>query len=390
MTSTPHSATAPANADHRSVTASIPFLRLLPLAAVALLSGLGATAWIARAGEVSLIGFLRAEQSVVYASHSGRMASVQARTGETVKPKQSLLQLSDPVLDHEIAAKSREVAALQATLDQCRALAEVQLSLEWKSLDEELLRTRLESAKYLREHFAANFEHVTWRNIGKEAHTGRWLAASPDFLNQPERLFDTVVNNPVMIPEDTRLGAVMRQELARNSSEVHKAQSELCDHHISDLQKLRQSQHLPEMIRKAAGVDVAEAKLADATAQLDVLNQQLAALSVMSPGHGVVGAYSKQVADPISAGEALVTIHDRDRPFVEVDVPSRQISKLQIGQTIRLDFAGEDRTGRVESISPQAHHRDLHADSWIAVRIRPAGKLWPNLAINSSVAVRLK
>lgn len=388
MTETPLSATAPAIAEDRSVTSSISIVRLLPLAALALLSGLGATAWIARAGELSLIGFLRAEQSVVYAPHAGRVAAVQARTGETVKPKQSLMQLSDAGLDHEIAVKVREVASLQAVLDQCRAQAEVQLSLERKSLDDGLLRTRLESAKYLRDHFAANFEQVTWRNIGKESHTGRWLAASPDFLNQPERLFDTVVNNPVAIPEEMRLSAIMRQELARNSAEVNKAQSELCDHHISELQKLRQN--LPDMIRKAAGVDVAEAKLAAAAEQLDTLNHQKAALSVMSPGHGVVGAYSKQVADPISAGEALVTIHDRERPFVDVDVPSRKISKLQVGQTIRLDFAGEDRTGRVESISPQAHHRNVDSDSWVAVRIRPAGKLWPNLAINSAVAVRLK
>ncbi len=388
MNSTPHSATAPAIADHRSVTSGISILRLLPLAALALLSGLGATAWISRAGEVSLTGFLRAEQSVVYSPHAGRLAAVKTRTGETVKPKQLLLQLSDMALDYEIAVKTREVASLQAVLDQCRAKAEVQLTLEQKEVDEGLLHTRLESARYLREHFAANFEQVTWRSISKESHTGRWLAASPDFLNQPERLFDTITNTPVAVPEAMRLGAGMRQELARNSAEVNKAQAELCDHHIAELQKLRQS--LPDMIRKAAGVDVAEAKLAEATEQLDALNHQKAGLSVVSPGHGLVGAYAKQVADPITAGETLVTIYDFERPFVDVDVPSRKINKLQVGQTIRLDFAGEDRKGRVESISPQAHHRDGDADSYIAVRLRPAGKLWPNLAINSAVAVRLK
>jgi multidrug efflux pump subunit AcrA (membrane-fusion protein) len=388
MNSTPHSATVPATAEDRPVTSSISIVRLLPLAALALLSGLGATAWIARAGEVSLIGFLGAEQSVVYAPCAGRMAAIQARTGESVKPKQSLLQLSDAALDQEIAVKVREVASLQAVLDQCRAQAEVQLSLERKSLDEGLLRTRLESAKYLRDHYAANFEHVTWRNIGKESHTGRWLAASPDFLSQPERLFDTIVSAPVIAPEEMRLSVIMRQELARNSAEATKAQSELCDHHISELQKLRQD--LPDMIRKAAGVDVAEANLTAATEQLAALNQQKASLLVVSPGYGVVGLYSKQSADPVLAGESLVTIHDRERPFVDVEVPSRQINKLQIGQTIRLDFAGEDHTGRVESISPQAQHRDVNSDSWVAVRIRPAGKLWPNLAINSAVSVRLK
>ena len=113
-------------------------------------------------------------------------------------------------------------------------------------------------------------------------------------------------------------------------------------------------------------------------------------MSVTSPGHGIVGAYSKHVADPVGVGEALVTIHDRERPFVEVDVPSREVIKLQVGQSLHLDFAGEDRTGRVEFICPQAHNRNDYADSWITVRVRPAGKLWPDVAIGSAVSVRMR
>ena len=389
MTSSPLPAdTAPATSDNGSVSSGLSILRLLPLAAVALLSGLGATVWMARAGEVRLIGFLRAEQSVVYAPHAGRVESVQARSGEAVKPRQALIHLTDESLNHEISAKSREVASLQAALEQCRAKAEVQMSLQRKSVDEELLRTRLESAKYLREHYAANFEHVSLRNFAKGSSTTRWLAATPDLLSQPERIFDTIPAEPVVTPDEMRFSAVMRQELARNLSEVNKVQSELCDQHIAKLETLRES--LPEMIRKAAGVDVAEAKLAQANEQLESLNQQKAAMSVTSPGHGIVGTYSKHVADPVGVGEALVTIHDRERPFVEVDVPSREVIKLHVGQTLRLDFAGEDRTGRVEFICPQAHNRSGETDSWITVRVRPAGKLWPEVAIGSAVAVRMK
>ena len=86
----------------------------------------------------------------------------------------------------------------------------------------------------------------------------------------------------------------------------------------------------------------------------------------------------------------LGLIHDRERPFVEVDVPSREVIKLQVGQTLRLDFAGVERTGRVAFICPQAHNRNGDADSWITVRVHPAGKLWPEVAIGSAVAVRMK
>ena len=379
---------APATSETGFTTHGLSVLRLLPLAAIALFAGLGATAWIARAGEVRLIGFLRAEQSVVYAPHSGRVEAVQARSGEAVKPRQALLHLTDESLNYEISAKSREVASLQAALEQCRAKAEVQMSLHRESVDEKLLRTRLESAKHLQEHFAANFEHVTLRSLAKEANTSHLLAATPDFLSHPERLFNSLPAEPVVTPTEMRISAVMRQELARSLAEANKVRSELCDERILELEKLRQS--LPEMIRKAAGVDVAEAKLAQANEQLESLNQQKAAMSVVSPGHGIVGAYSKHAADPVGVGEVLVTIHDRDRPFVEVDVPSREVIKLQVGESLHLDFAGEDRTGRVEFICPQAHNRNGDADSWITVRVRPAGKLWPEVAIGSAVAVRIK
>ena len=367
---------------------TIPVMRLLPLATVALLAGLGAVSWMAQTGEVSLTGFLRAEQSVVYAPRGGRVERVSAKTGDSVKPHQMLLVLADDSLDREIAAKSREVTSLEASLEQRRAQADVQMTLELKSLDDLLHRARIQSAEFLREHYTATFEHVSWRNFAKEASSGRMLAIGPSAMSDPARIFGALASDPLVTPEEVRVRAVMRQEDARNTSEVKKSQVDICDHHIQEMQKLRKD--LPEKIRKAAGVDVAEAKLAQATDQLSSLNQQKGAMTVTAPGHGLVGSYAKQAADPVSAGEALVTVLDRERSYVEVEVPSREVKRLKVGQTARLEFAGEERTGRVESISPQAHRRDQTAESWIAVRIRPAGRLWPEVPIGSAVSVRLK
>jgi multidrug resistance efflux pump len=372
----------------RPATSATSVVRLLPLAAIALLAGLGVVLWLGQAGEVSLTGFLRAEQSFVYAPRAGRVERVAAKTGDSVKPHQILLVLADDSLDREIVARSREVAALEASLDQCRAKADVQMTLELKSLDEMLHRTRLESAEFLREHYSATFQHVTWRNFAKEASAGRMLAIAPNAMSEPDRVFGALVSDPIVTPEVVRAQAVIRQEEARNSSEVKKASADLCDQHIQELKKLRDN--LPEKIRKAAGVGVAEAKLAQTTDQLRSLNQQKSEMTVKASGHGLVGSYVKQPADPVSAGEALVMILDRDQPFVEVDVPSREIKRIKVGQKIRLEFAGEERMGRVEAIAPQAHRRDQTADSWITIRIRPSGKLWPEVPIGSSVSVRLK
>ena len=366
----------------------ISYLRLLPLAAVAFFAGLGVVLWLGHAGEVSLTGFLRAEQSVVYAPRAGRVERVSAKPGDSVKPNQLLVVLADDSLDREIAARSREVASLEASLEQCRAKADVQMTLELKDLDETLHRARLQSAEFLREHYSATFQHITWRNFAKEASSGRMLAIAPTAMSEPDRIFGALASEPVVTPESVRAQAVIRQEDARNTSEVKKASADICDQHIQGLKKLREN--LPEKIRKAAGVGVAEAKLAQTTDQLQSLNKQKSAMTVTASGHGLVGSYVKQPADPVAAGEALVIILDRDRPFVEVDIPSQEVKRIKVGQTVRLEFAGEERAGRVEAIAPQAHRRDQSADSWITVRVRPAGKLWPEVPIGSTVSVRLK
>jgi multidrug resistance efflux pump len=369
-------------------TTGISLQRLLPLAVLALLSGVGATVLVARVGQVHRTGFLRAEQSIVYAPSAGRVVQIEARTGQIVRPQQCLMQLANDSLDQEIATKIREVTSASAELEQCRAQAEVQMSLRLKEVDDDLLRTRLNSANFLRDHFTASFEQVTWGNLLRESQTNRWLAVTSDFFNRPERLFDTMPSDDLVTPNELRMGTIMRHELARNASEVNKAQAELCDHHISELEKLRKA--LPEMIRKAAGVDVAESKMALATEQLQMLNRLKEALTITSQGHGIVGLHSKQVGDPVSAGEALVSIYDRDRTYVEVDVSSQEVAQLAVGQTLRLNFAGEARLGRVESISPQARRDSGTSESWVSVRLRPAGRLWPEAPIGSAVTVDLK
>ncbi len=363
-------------------------MRILPLAILALLAGVGTASWLTHVGELSVIGYLHAEQCVVYAPRAGRVERVAARTGDAVKPHQLLVQLADDSLDREISAQARQVQSLEASLEQCRAKADVQLSLEFKSLSEELHRTRLQSADLLREHYAASLEHASWRSFTKQSNMGRWLPVALASINEPDRVFSSIAPDHVETPEEVRLRAVMCQETARNSAEVKKAQAELCDHHIQEMQELRQN--LPEKIRKAAGVDVAEAHLAQAAEQLNSLNHQKAGMAITARSYGLVGSYSKQAADPVVAGEPLVTVLDRDRPFVEIDVPSREVGRLQLGQTLRLDFAGEERKGRIDAIAPQAQRRENSSESWIAVRIRPAGRLWPNMPVGSAVAVRLK
>lgn len=393
MTEQPHSAPLETDLQATSATkpaglAVVPVTRLIALAGLALMAGMGAVALVAGAGEVELTGFLRAEQSLIYAPRSGHIQRLAVRSGDIVKPKQLLIELADESLDREIATKSREVKSYEASLEQCRAKADVQLSLQLKEVSDDLHRTRLQSAEYLRQHYASSFEQATWKNFSKEIQTGRWLAVGPDVLNNPDRFFSSLVTEPVVTPEEVRVRAIMRQEEAKNSAEVKKAQAELCDLHITELQKVRDG--LPEKIRKAAGVDVAETRLTQAAEQLDALNQQKRQMTIAAATHGIIGSVAKQSTDPVDCGETLLTLFDRDRLFVEVDVPSKKIGKLSIGQVLSIEFADEVFSGRIATIEPQARHVEGTKDSTVRVRITPAGREWTLIPIGTAVSVRMK
>ena len=118
MTETPHPAVhridPPAGTPclaPEQVHPTLSLARILPLAFLALLAGTGTATWLNHAGELSVIGYLRAEQCVVYAPRAGRVERVVARTGAAVKPHQLLLQLADDSLDREIAAQARQPKA---------------------------------------------------------------------------------------------------------------------------------------------------------------------------------------------------------------------------------------------------------------------------------------
>ena len=369
-------------------SSNMPLLRQVGMAGLALVSGLAVVSWLAQLGQVNLTGYLKAEQNVVYAPGGGRVLRLNAKSGEAVKPRQPLMQLVDDKLEREIAAASLEMRSLEAGLEQCRAKADVQISQQVESLDDKIHKTSLETAKYRRDQFSADFEHSILRDYARNSTSNPWQVAGPAMLDHPQRLFGAVGPEPVIIPDDSKVRAIMKREDAKNAAEVAKACAETCENHIQGLQRLREA--LPDKIRKAAGVDVAEGRMALAAQQLTALQVQKAELTIASQGHGIVGEFRKQPVDPVIAGEPLVIVLDRERPFIEVDVPSRRINKIKVGQPLRLEFSDESFTGRIESISPQAHRRDGSEDTWIPVRIGPAGKLWPEMPIGSAVSVRLK
>lgn len=331
-------------------------------------------------GAVRYAGRLRAESATLTAAHAGRIEQWLVAPGDEAAYRQPLLVLADDGLAERVARQRLEHAALLAEWKQAQARAEVDLAWRLKELESEILATQLRTADFLKEQFNQQMEGVAWREfVGPCGEGGDEPAASRGAF-QP-------VFYEVGTPDEARVRALLRQEAALNAAETFAAQIKLCEQRLAELAQLKRD--LPEHVRRAAGVDVAELRLKRCEAELQALQDQQARLSLDSPAGGIVGEFQKRAGEEVAAGDPIVVILDHDRRYITVDVPSREVPALAVGTRVALFFpGGHERAGRVKQVAPHTTAEDASgSDALVRVRIEPAGKLWPTAPIGSAVEV---
>ena len=359
--------------------------RTLVFIAVALACSFCLTGWLDVAGTQALTGHLRAESTFVAANHAARIHKLLAETDETLPADQPLVQLTHDQLEADLAQATRDVETLTADLERLRAKAKVELDWRIKELEAEEFKTRLHAATLLKEQYAYRLEEVAWQDFVKD-----FDAALRD--ESPEDFFKSLIYQSRMTGDEARIRAILRQEAAQNSAEVNAAQIELCDQRLHELADVKAE--LPQTIRRAVGMDVAETLLAQAKHILKQLEQRKPTLTLDTPAYGTVGVFRKKVGDRVNAGEPIVELLDQDRRYVIVLVPTRLVTHFEAGADVRLLFpGGKHRQGRVQSVPPQTLS-DSHEDGTsgaeeavVKVRVDPAGKLWPHVPIGSVVEV---
>ena len=116
-------------------------------------------------------------------------------------------------------------------------------------------------------------------------------------------------------------------------------------------------------------------------------------MTIVSPSHGVVGAIHHEAGDLVEPGNTIIELFDDDRRHLTALIPSAEMARLPPGTKLTLIFpAGYKRIGLVAAIPPQAMSESgspLSADSQVAMRIEPAGKLWPKIPIGSRIKVQV-
>ncbi len=375
------SATTEPTAPH-TPAAPHPF-RTVAICLGAFLGGIGVAVWIERHGEVRFDAYLEAHTTPVTAEHPGRVAALSKNEGDRISIGDPLLSLTDSLLVQEIITQKDEVAQAEIHLSQC--LAEADLDLQWRinEIDQRIVDYQLRSASYLKEKYDFELQKSMLSDVLASNQTAS--------LKDADSLFKALVVEGGL-PEVERMTNALKLETMANATDVSSAQVEICEQQLKRLEGIKTT--LPATVRRKAGVDAAESAVTHAKSTLERTESRRTELTVASTAIGKVGVYQVHVGDHVLPGQTIVELLDDARRFLRVEVPSSQISGLEVAQGIDITFpGGAKRTGRVDRIAPQAIPTDANshgAESLIIVHVEQTGELWPDLPVGTRVGVSLR
>jgi hypothetical protein len=210
-----------------------------------------------------------------------------------------------------------------------------------------------------------------------EGEVQRVLAAPTDgFLQQVHaRPGDSVKQNQVLVE-------LAQQDLLL---ERRKWQGELAQHENAYGAAMSKSDRVQ--------MAVSMARMQEAQAQLDLVQQQLVRTSLVAPFDGIVteGDLVQSLGAPVQKGHILMTVAPRDRYRIIVEVDERDIARIGTGQEGKLALTampGERQPFSVVRISPVARVIDERNVFEVEGRV-PAGAtaLRPGLKGVAKIAV---
>lgn len=375
--------------------------------------------------ELRLYGVLEAEESHAMSVLNGRVQEVPVDTGDDVVKGQPLLEIDPRTIQADIAAAEQTLAAARAARDAVAApTSATTIALADSAVS--AANTRLQNAR-------------------------RNLAQAEDLLAHPQDIQRQIDQNKALIPAaeasvDTAKAQLAQLEIllekARNdySREGQFTQKKLEQQKLgaqaeieaaqARLQGLRTTLSLLQQMKKnplalqvavrqaqrevalaeaglgvaraqrdvtAAGpaaeaIAVADAKVQQAQAALDLSRWQGEHLTVTAPRSGRVLARMIEPGETVAPGEPLFTIADLTKMEVRVYISELDLHRIQVGDNLTVEITaleGEKRVGVVTFIASSAQFRpsnvlnpDDRGDMVFLLKLRlanPDGVLKPGM-----------
>ncbi|WP_447980421.1 efflux RND transporter periplasmic adaptor subunit [Candidatus Nitrospira bockiana] len=134
-------------------------------------------------------------------------------------------------------------------------------------------------------------------------------------------------------------------------------------------------------------IDQAASKLKSAKAEHALNTTRLEKTKILAPFSGHLGIRRVSPGEYVEPGQDLVTLEDLDTLHIDFKVPQTFLSRLSVGQEVRLftdAYADEEFSGTISALSPRIDEANRAVPVQARVR-NPSGKLRPGLFANVTV-----
>lgn len=175
-------------------------------------------------------------------------------------------------------------------------------------------------------------------------------------------------------PQDYRLSAQAAQAQLVAAQTQHEVA--LADYRRYEQLKTQGYISAAELERRQASLKAAEAALASARSQSQVLANQVGYAQLLATANGVVSALEAEVGQVLAAGQTVLRLaHDGPRDVV-FSVPEQAVSSFKVGMAMQAQLAGQSPVlqGRVREVGASA---DPVTRTFVIKLALEASQAWP-------------
>lgn len=358
-------------------------IRTMRLAIVALLLSAAGTVYMTRDRSERFAGYLRTEKQTVVAPVTGVLEWVDVKTGQVVLPGHELFTIRDTQIEDSIAAAQDELTKLTSERDTTKAEAQLVFEQRLVDVDQDVFETKLQLAEFLESEYQHKFEATAVEDY-VDLFDALASTKTPGFN------LTSVVLNPALASQQDEMFSIIRQGTLTNQLETLQAKIALCENHLRELNDRKDK--IKKQIDTIYMLAELEERVAAAQAKLDDVSSQESTQSVKAVVYGMAGRTNYKAEDKVQVGDMLTELFDRDREFIQVQLPSRVICDVKAGTILTVRFPGDiEREGKVESVPPQVSvdGNTAQPESLVELRVLTTGKPWPAVPIGSTIYVSL-
>lgn len=266
---------------------------------------IGGIAWWIRASKIVSTDDARVKGTIasISAKSSGRIEAVMVNAGDSVKKGQVLLILEKDEIEAQVERARATVAGAEAKLKLLQA----------GNRNQEISKSDAEYLKAV----------VNMENAKRDLDRDRQLYAQ---------------------------GA-----LSARNKDVTETNYQVAE---AEVRSAREQRSLMVEGSRVEDIQIAEAQLKEARANLKILEIQLQDRAIRSPIDGIIALKSIEMGEIVAAGQPLFKIADLDDVWVSANIEENYVGRVQVGQSVEFTidaYPGKKFTGKVIEVNPTAN-----------------------------------